>query len=527
MKTVLNLLIVISLCFSCTADRGMWDDRIETLAKPGDDLQEILDRGYDLHLQKGQVYRLKKALKFKKDGQRILTAGAKTIADYAILRPADNSVQQLINGNAMDHILLKNIALDGYRRFYSGSIKIHNVPQPALAFFGRNGANYQTVDSCLFMDTRTWSTLKIHEGGDHCVVKNNIILGAGVGPRGNGREASEKPFAWGDGITCASKNTLIANNLILDPTDVGAVLFGAPGSVVRDNVIATISRESLGGINLVDPLGYYKMDEEVLRTDYRGSKLINNYVDAWGGRIHIAFPMGAGIWVPSKQDKILHGAEIRSNTVAGGAASYGFVAHNVENFTIVDNKSTASYSGLADGLGDQLPEKPGPFIYDAETVKDSKLQKEFKKSERHVLHLLRCNHGKTNELGYRVYRYGDDEVEAVVTAAYEEILGRKPTLRELTRYVNILQKELKNSDWLRRDLMNNKEFKKQFPGIPESRLQNFRWALWLSLINQEQRKNRGDSAMDLYSALRKNILKADIRTELKEDIKAFALEKAF
>ena len=259
MKKLVSLLIFTSLVFSCTSSKlGIFNDRRATLANPGDDLQKILDTGFDLHLRKSQIYKVPAPLKFKKDGQRILTPGAQTIADYAILRPADKSVEQLVNGNAMDHILLQHVALDGFRRFYSGAVKIYKVPQPPLAFFGGNGANYQTVDSCLFMDVRTWSTLKIHEGGNHCVITNNIILGAGVGPRGNGRETSEKPFAWGDGITCASENTLISNNLILDPTDVGAVLFGAPGSIVKDNVIATISRESLGGINLVDPLGHYK-----------------------------------------------------------------------------------------------------------------------------------------------------------------------------------------------------------------------------------------------------------------------------
>ena len=69
------------------------------------------------------------------------------------------------------------------------------------------------------------------------------------------------------------------------------MLFGAPGSIVKDNVIATISVNP-GGIDLVDPLGHYKMDEDGTRTDYRGSKLINNYTMP-GGCIHIAFPMGA------------------------------------------------------------------------------------------------------------------------------------------------------------------------------------------------------------------------------------------
>ena len=111
-------------------------------------------------------------------------------------------------------------------------------------------------------------------------------------------------------------------------------------------------------------------------------------------------------------------------------------------------------------------------------------------------------------------------------AAYEEMLGRKPTLVELTRYVNTLQKTLNNSDWMRRDLMNSKEFKAAFAGVKETRLQNFRWGLWLSLINYEQVKSGEEDAMKLYQKLRENILNQELRAELNEEIVQFALEEA-
>ena len=220
------------------------------------------------------------------------------------------------------------------------------------------------------------------------------------------------------------------NNLVLDPTDAALVLYGAPGSIAEDNVIAAISRESLGGINLVDPI-VYNLDANGTRFDYRGTTVRNNYFDAFGSRIHIAIPMGAGIWVPNNRDKVLVGATVYGNTIAGGAAAYGFIVNGVEDFNVYDNKSIASYSGIAEGLRKQQPDEPGPFIYEPQRTTNCKLQKEFLPCERHLLHLLRCNHGKTNELGYRIYTYGEYEVRAVVNAAYLEMLGREPGQKEM------------------------------------------------------------------------------------------------
>ena len=93
-------------------------------------------------------------------------------------------------------------------------------------------------------------------------------------------------------------------------------------------------------------------------------------------------------------------------------------------------------------------------------------------------------------------------------------------------HYSFLQKTLNNSDWMRRDLMNGKEFKEAFAGVKETRLQNFRWGLWLSLINAEQVKTGEDDAMKLYKKLRENILNQELRAELSEEIVQFALEEA-
>ena len=87
--------------------------------------------------------------------------------------------------------------------------------------------------------------------------------------------------------------------------------------------------------------------------DYRGTTLRNNYIDAFGSRIHIAFPMGPGVWVPNNKDKVLVGETVCGNTVTGGEAAFGFIVNGVDDFNVYDNKSTANYSGIAEGLRQQ------------------------------------------------------------------------------------------------------------------------------------------------------------------------------
>jgi len=477
-------------------------------AKPGDDLQRVLDSGKDLLLEKGGVYQIEETLRFKKPGQRIKTEGAVHISDYATLRITGSKLMQIIDGGQLDDITLENVVVDGNR--YELSI----VPkeeltggggQPPLLFFGGDGAKNQLVKNNVFMSTRTWATVKVHEGSEGVIVEDNIFLGAGVGPRGNGREGKEKPFNWGDCVSCAARNSIIRNNLIIDPTDVGIVLYGAPGSVVKDNVVSSISRESLGGINLVDPIEYYALDEQKTRIDYGGVLIEDNLIDAYGARIHIALPMGAPQWAPKYTGKTLVGATIKDNTVAGGAAAYGYVVNSVDNFTVTGNISTAKYSGIGEGLNARKPpDEPGPFLFDPATTVNSTLQKEFKPCQRHLFHLLRCNHGPTNELGYRIYKYGEHEVKAVIDAAYLEMLGRKPKRKDLKAEITWLQESMRTADELRRKLLETQEFKRKFGLVASKDLHPYRIRMWLDILDEVRkehlkREGRMPTAKEMYS----------------------------
>ncbi|WP_169853246.1 right-handed parallel beta-helix repeat-containing protein [Anaerohalosphaera lusitana] len=509
-KPAIVLVLFLALCLNGGCQDG---SRVSHSVRSGDGLQAVLDSGNDLVLEKNTVYEIDETLVYKFDGQTIKTKDAESISDYATLRIKSPDLMLLLDGNHKDNIVLENVSLDG-NRYRLSTVAKENVTggggQPPLVFFGGNGAEGQIVRNNVFMSTRTWSTLKVHEGAADILVEGNIFLGAGTGPRGNGREKREVPFAWGDAISCAAKNTIVRNNLIIDPTDVGIVFYGAPGSIAENNVIASVSRESLGAINLVD--GFLYPLDDPNHFSYRNTTVRNNYIDAFGSRIHIAIPMGAGVWVPHLKDRILVGASVHGNTVAGGAAGYGYVVNGVEDFKVYGNKSTASYSGLADGLNARKrPDEPGPFLFDPDRIENCQLQEEFQPCQKHLLHLLRCNHGDTNDLGYRIYKYGEFEVKAVINAAYLEMLGREPTETEMTENIKWMQSTQTNADTLRRKLMAGDEFVEKFGRFLPDDLHPYRIELWLDIIDNIQKDSmkQKDSLPDAETIYRQAVLRLD------------------
>jgi hypothetical protein len=470
------------------------------VVQPGDDLQAVLNRGEDLELQKGAVYELPQKLRYKKPGQKIYTKGARYPSEYATLKNVNTNLVTLVDAWSVEGASLEHVICDGNRyelsvRPYPNGEKVH---QPGIANFG--GGEGQVVRSCVFMNARGFSNIVFHKSKGNQLIENNLVLGAGVDARGNGREANELPFRWSDGISCAAHDSLIRNNIVLDPTDVGIVLYCAPGTVVEENVVASISRESLGGYNLVDAFDHYALDEEKTLFNYNGATVRNNYVDAYGARIHIAIPVGCVPWVAFWKGKTLTGGVVTGNTIAGEAAAYGIVAHGISNWKITDNKSTATYSGLMEyGTPKNPPDDPAPFLFDDESVKECELQPEFQKSVRHLAHLLRTHHAPENELGYRMHDYGDAEVKAVVDAAYLEMLGRAPKKKELEEGIELLSSKELNADGLRRRLMAGNEFQKRYGELPPEELHPFLVKRWFDVFDQLIREH-GDMppAIELY-----------------------------
>ncbi len=213
----------------------------QAAVKPGADLQSVLNSGADLVLQQGAVYEISEPLIYKKRGQKIFTRDARTPSQFATLRLANKNVTRLVYAGGIEGAVMEHVILDGQR--YTLSIRSKadtgGVTQPSLVYFGGNRGDNQLVRECVFLNARSWSTLKVHEGASNVLVENNFIFGAGSDVRGNGREESEQYLKWGDGISFASRDSIIRNNLVIDSTDVGIVLFGSPGTIAEDNVVAS------------------------------------------------------------------------------------------------------------------------------------------------------------------------------------------------------------------------------------------------------------------------------------------------
>ena len=131
---------------------------------PGDDLQAVLDSGKDLVLKKGHVYEVKKMLRYKTPGQKIYTAEAKHILEYATLRLENPDLLMMIDAGGINGAVLQNVLVDGNRYKLSAPAKRVGDGQPPLLFFG--SAKDQKILNNVMISTRTWSTLKIHEGAE-------------------------------------------------------------------------------------------------------------------------------------------------------------------------------------------------------------------------------------------------------------------------------------------------------------------------------------------------------------------------
>ncbi len=455
-------------------------------AEKTNSLQARLDAGENIALRPGQVVRVSESLKFRRAGQRIETVGAKTAAEYARIVMADGAVGTLINADGVPGAVLSKLILDGNRPgFRKPDGVLDMVP---MLSFGGEGAVDQQIRACIVIAGRCaggWGAIHVQEGGQGIVIQDNVVFAAGADIRGNGRSPFEKAFGWGDGISSASRDTVIVNNLIYDVTDDGVMLQGAPGSVVRDNVIVSISREMLGGIVLIDPFKYYELDAEKKVYDYRGVVMEDNLMLALGGRMHVAVALGGPAWNGGFAGTTLLGARVVNNHVSGGAVGYGYVADGVDDFEVMGNTCDATHSGWGDGFMGVLPDAAKAFQFNPAGVGSSRLQDEFEPMEKSLVGVLRAARSPKytrNPQGYRDQPYPDEEAAAVVQMAYVEMLGRDPKAGELAYWTKWLRETRSNADTLRRSLMTTWEFVKSHGYVDPLDLHPWRDERWLKMI---------------------------------------------
>jgi len=480
----------------------------------GTDLQAVLDGGNDLLLVKNKIYNTSHSLKYKASYQRIKTMDALFINDYAILREQidQGDYDSLIIANGQDYIHLENVVIDGNKYNLGQKGKEARVAQGAMVLVSDSVGVW--LRRCVLLNARTWSTCQLSEAGHSHIVEHNYVLGAGDDPRGCGRYVDQtghgvsSPISvgWSDGFSIAAANVTARYNFIMDCTDVGLVLFGAPGAHVHDNLILNYSKDNHGGINFVDGIEKWYMGtdstfgEEYKCYDYRGSIIENNRIVASGCRIQIGLPIGNRIWSPRTPMVFdMKGGVVRNNLLEGDAMGYGYVLDHVKNLDFYGNKSIATHSGKGRGstANERDPDPATAFLCDTNHIQvapSGTLQEGMTQNTKRIEHLLFHNGNPLTEDLYYYYSYTPIEVEVMVKASYMEMLGRAPTEQELKEgsdsflvdpkpetFINEAYKQY--GDAFKRELMKRPEFIEKFGAVPTQCLQPLRTTRWRDRIN--------------------------------------------
>jgi hypothetical protein len=241
----------------------------------------------------------------------------------------------------LDHsnIVLSNVVVDGNQP------TLGPAQGQALILAG-GSASGQVIRNVKALETRSWTTIQIFEGGSctNALVENNEI-----GPSGTG-----------SGFAFACTNSVLRNNTITDVWGVGMTIFGALGSLIEGNVIRAETRMLFGGIGMVDQIPY--------GGDFTGTRVRGNVIDAAGATIRVAFPMGYRVWFcvdpNDPTDRTLFGATVTENILQGAYMNYGFAVDGVRDWTVTGNQDFATHSGTPfPACNGQAPSAPAGFQF--------------------------------------------------------------------------------------------------------------------------------------------------------------------
>jgi hypothetical protein len=268
------------------------------------------------------TFRLLHQIVLSSDGQEMYTEGSPKDDTRARIEVADANLSTAIFSRA-SNVFIHHLIVDGARARLGREAK-----GEALIELGGNVSGIK-VDHIRAFDPRGWSILHVFEGNGSC--SGARITYNDLGPSGhpNGE--------WADGISFACRDGIVQHNIVTDPSDGGIVIFGAPGTLVEDNLIVTRSNTLLGGINLVDYAPF--------NGDYTGTIVRNNRIEATGGFIKIGIAAGPAVW-GGKASQVNHGAAIISNTFTGDNFGFGIAADGVADFTIEGNKAQGHFGGV-------------------------------------------------------------------------------------------------------------------------------------------------------------------------------------
>ena len=310
-------------------------------------------------LCEGSVFTLNNSIIFTSPGQKIQTAGLPMGDTRALLKVTGSDLSTAIRGGDKSGVTVQNLRIDGQRSI------LGRTGGEALLEMGGGGSD-QTVQNNSLVDPRGWSAVHLTEGlasYDTPQCQNGKILNNTIGPSGTDAQGT-----WSDGISLACGHSLVENNRITNATDGGIVIFGAPGSQIRNNIITAQDRNMLAGIGMVD--------YGPVHGNYTGTVVSGNVINAAGSLIKIAIAMGT-LPTSCASTDINYGATVTDNALEGPHMGYGFAVSGVKDWTVTGNVDHSTHVGFVKGSNCSGSVPPQPRGFQSAAISTTTLQPEF------------------------------------------------------------------------------------------------------------------------------------------------------
>ena len=104
----------------------------------------------------------------------------------------------------------------------------------------------------------------------------------------------------------------------------------------------------------ITPPGINMVDYEPWDGDYTRVNVHHNTISGLGSYLKVGINIGPSTW-SDDTDSIVHSGTVTDNIITGEGMGYGIVVASAKGFTVLDNKSTATYSGF---MGEGCPRAP-------------------------------------------------------------------------------------------------------------------------------------------------------------------------
>jgi len=299
------------------------------------DLQALLDStqaGGSVYLQQESVVFLTQPLEIPA-GVTLATYGLPPPREHALMArliraaPFPGPMVQInFHDNPVPSGSLRSIWVDGQRAratpFVAGAINIEIY-----------GGAEVTLDSNFLSNSLGWSTVHSYGSLDGRVCSGNTITN-NVITAYSSVHASQQ---WTDGLSLGCEHSVVANNQVVDPSDVGIVVFNAwpatQQSAVTHNTVLS-SGNSAFGAYAFDPL----QGRSAGTPDFTGATISNNVL--WSGpnsHFIIGLAVGSRPWF--KAGDIGRGAAAIGNSTAGVRTRLGagVVVSGMDSATVQAN----------------------------------------------------------------------------------------------------------------------------------------------------------------------------------------------